>query len=190
MIIYKTTNLINNKFYIGKDARDNSNYYGSGLLLKRSIKKYGKENFIKETLEVCSTYDEMAEREIYWIRKLDARNLDIGYNLAEGGKGGCLGCKFSDEHKRKIGEALKGHVGSNPSPEARKKISEGNKGKIVTEEHRDKLRIPIKQLTKEGELIKIWGSTTEIWEVYPHCKVSECARGTRKTSHGFKWEYE
>lgn len=52
MIVYKTTNLINNKIYIGKDTHDNPKYLGSGIVLKRAIKKYGKLNFLKETIEI------------------------------------------------------------------------------------------------------------------------------------------
>jgi hypothetical protein len=65
MIIYKTTNLINGKIYIGKDSKNNSKYLGSGLLLKRAILKYGKENFKKEILEECSSIEELNQREIF-----------------------------------------------------------------------------------------------------------------------------
>ena len=41
MIIYKTTNLINGKFYIGKDSKNDPNYLGSGKILKKAFKKYG-----------------------------------------------------------------------------------------------------------------------------------------------------
>jgi len=44
MIIYKTTNLINGKYYIGKDKYNNPSYLGSGFILYQAIKKYGKEN--------------------------------------------------------------------------------------------------------------------------------------------------
>jgi len=47
-IIYKTTNKINNKFYVGYDTKNNPKYLGSGLLLKRAIEKYGQENFKKK----------------------------------------------------------------------------------------------------------------------------------------------
>ena len=86
MIIYKTTNLINNKFYIGKDAKNKKSYLGSGKVLKQAIQKYGKENFKKEILEYCTDLEHLDEREIYWIDKYNA--LEEGYNLTEGGTGG------------------------------------------------------------------------------------------------------
>jgi group I intron endonuclease len=86
MIIYRTTNLINQKFYIGKDTHNNPNYYGSGKKLKLAIKKYGKENFKKEILEICETKEQLNEREKHWIEKLNA--INEGYNISLGGDGG------------------------------------------------------------------------------------------------------
>ena len=71
MIIYKTTNLINLKIYVGKDKKNNPNYYGSGLLLRLAIKKYGKENFAKETIDICRNETELNIREIFWIKHYD-----------------------------------------------------------------------------------------------------------------------
>ena len=45
MVVYLTTNLVNNKKYIGKDVKNNPNYLGSGALLLEDIKKYGKQKF-------------------------------------------------------------------------------------------------------------------------------------------------
>ncbi len=86
MIIYKTTNNINGKFYVGKDCKNKKSYLGSGKILRQAIQKYGKENFKKEILEICSSLEELEIREKYWIAKLDAVN--IGYNITEGGTGG------------------------------------------------------------------------------------------------------
>lgn len=64
MIIYKTTNLINNKSYVGQSKHDNDKkYLGFGPLLKKAINKYGKENFIKETIDRCLSKEELDEKE-------------------------------------------------------------------------------------------------------------------------------
>lgn len=107
MIIYKTTNLINNKIYIGQSRKNNTNYYGSGKLIKNAIKKYGKDNFIKEILTECLTLDDLNEKEIYWIDFYNSTNLDIGYNIEKGGSSvDVIKYKktyvFTDEHRNNI----------------------------------------------------------------------------------------
>jgi group I intron endonuclease len=81
MVVYKTTNTINNKIYVGKDSKNNPTYLGSGKLLKEAITEYGKENFVKEVLEICNSTELLDEREKYWIKELDALNPRIGYNI-------------------------------------------------------------------------------------------------------------
>lgn len=88
MEIYKITNLINHKIYIGKDTTSDPNYFGSGLLIKRAFEKYGKENFIKEVIDITGDYDELSKKEIYWISKYKSTDKKIGYNIAPGGEGG------------------------------------------------------------------------------------------------------
>jgi group I intron endonuclease len=88
MIIYKTTNLINNKIYIGKDKHNNLKYLGSGIAIKSAIEKYGKNNFKKEIIEECFDNDILNEKEKYWINKFNSTNRKIGYNIAYGGEGG------------------------------------------------------------------------------------------------------
>jgi hypothetical protein len=102
MIIYKTTNLVNGKIYIGKDVKNNPDYLGSGLILKNAINKYGKENFIKEVLETCSTQIELNEKEVFWIEKLRATDKTIGYNIAPGGRGGNIYFHLPEEIQQKI----------------------------------------------------------------------------------------
>jgi hypothetical protein len=68
--VYKTTNKINGKKYIGSHyGKTDDEYLGSGLLISRAIKKYGKENFKKEILEIQSNKQLMLERESYWLNK-------------------------------------------------------------------------------------------------------------------------
>ena len=108
MYIYKITNKVNGKIYVGKHASKRKNYWGSGIILKAAIKKYGKENFIKEIIEYCENENELSTREIFWIKFLNSRNRLIGYNITEGGDGNSIivgywkGKNLSDEHKKNI----------------------------------------------------------------------------------------
>lgn len=88
MQIYKITNLVNNKIYVGKDTTSDPNYFGSGLIISRSLKKYGMENFIKEIIDETDDYNELSKKEIYWISYYKSTDRKIGYNIAPGGDGG------------------------------------------------------------------------------------------------------
>ena len=59
--IYKITNLVNGKMYIGRHKTDNvdDGYMGSGILIRRAVAKYGVENFRKEWLMFCEDEEEM-----------------------------------------------------------------------------------------------------------------------------------
>lgn len=87
-IIYKTTNLLNGKIYVGLHSTNNLNdrYLGSGWVLKSTIKKYGRENFKKEVLLVLSDREEAREVEALLVDKEFIARPDT-YNLQEGGMG-------------------------------------------------------------------------------------------------------
>ena len=82
-----TINLVNNKKYIGIDSRNNPDYLGSGKILKKAIKKYGKEKFQKIILEECDNRKDLLERERYWIELHNAADGNDFYNLLKGGLG-------------------------------------------------------------------------------------------------------
>jgi group I intron endonuclease len=131
MIVYKTTNLINGKCYIGQDAKNNPAYLGSGVALNRAIKKYGKENFKKEIVAWCCTKEHLDFLEVFYIKLFNTKSLN-GYNLTDGGDG--FKGKHSEETRRKMSEARKGYIGRNGvfrhSKETRKKISEIQMGRM------------------------------------------------------------
>lgn len=98
MFIYKITNTINNKIYIGqvynktiydrfarhiKEANPNH-----PILLDRAIYKYGKDNFTIEQIDEATSLQELNEKEKYWISFYNSTNKNIGYNLTLGGNGG------------------------------------------------------------------------------------------------------
>lgn len=88
-IVYKITNLINNKYYIGVHSTNNiyDNYMGSGNLIKDAIKKYGVSVFIKEILYIYDTRKEALNKE-YELVNIKIINDINCYNIAIGG-GGC-----------------------------------------------------------------------------------------------------
>lgn len=87
--IYKITNILNNKFYIGKHQTmdENDSYYGSGKAIKEAILKYGKENFIKEVLFTFDNEVEMNLKEKELITEEFVNRKDT-YNIGVGGEGG------------------------------------------------------------------------------------------------------
>jgi len=84
--VYKTTNLINNKIYIGyhKTKNINDDYLGSGKHLKRAVQKYGKDNFIKEIIEVFDNKKDAEALEAQIVNKEFTEREDT-YNIALGG---------------------------------------------------------------------------------------------------------
>tara|TARA_R110000782_G_scaffold79712_1_gene158182 strand:+ start:330 stop:767 length:438 start_codon:yes stop_codon:yes gene_type:complete len=87
MIVYRTENKINNKFYYGVDTKDRSWYYGSGIALKRAIKKYGIDNFVKRTICRFNTKEDAFNFESILVDNTMINNSQC-YNMKEGGYGG------------------------------------------------------------------------------------------------------
>ena len=145
--IYKTTNQVNGKFYVGKHQTKNlnDNYLGSGIALKRAIKKYGKPSFTKEILVLCETKDEMEllERELInenWLKK----NVDMTYNSGIGGQGGPLHKTLhTSETKKLMSEKAFNrapHSAETNKKKARVGASNGRYGKPVSEETKENIR--------------------------------------------------
>ncbi len=87
-LIYKITNTINGKYYIGAHKTDNvfDSYMGSGVLIKRAIRKHGKQNFQKEILFVFNSEEEMFEKERELVNEETVYDKNC-YNQNTGGTG-------------------------------------------------------------------------------------------------------
>jgi len=108
MVIYRVTNIINGKMYIGKttlglqkrkERHFKSVKSGSVLHFHRALRKYGFDKFVWEKICNCNSKKDLSKKEIEFIKKYDTYDGD-GYNMTPGGDG--VGCKHSEETKRKI----------------------------------------------------------------------------------------
>lgn len=133
--IYITTNKINNKKYIGQRKLANNSsddaYLGSGTYLLNAIKKYGRDNFYRETIEYANSKEELNELEEYYISKYRATESDDYYNIHAGGRSGNKFAGWSNERleqfklaqrERMLGEKNP-RYGIKQSEETRLKIS-------------------------------------------------------------------
>lgn len=257
MIIYKITNNINDKIYIGQTTQALEKRWwqhchdkkGYCRALANAIAKYGPENFTVEQIDVACTRDELDRKEIYWIKFYDSMNHKKGYNLLGGGnhpvfseetrkklslsrKGrklsqrhkdnirkANLGKRMSEETKNKLRVLFSGtngpFYGKHHTEYAKQKISENNRGKIVSSESRKKMSLARsgKRLSNEHKqkiAIALMGKknhnakrvlcveTGEIFDcmnsVYKKLKINShhigsCCSGKRKTTGGYHWKY-
>ena len=216
MIIYKTTNIINGKIYIGQDSKNNKNYLGGGILIKKALLKYGKENFIKEIIEYCNNKNELNEREIYWIEFFNATDHTVGYNIETGGNAK----NHSDETRKKIGDSKRGkslsfehklNIGiasANRTESTHLKLSESRKkwklsksttDKIVKTRRENKQKlwesIVILQFDVNDNFINEWKNIYEIvssrdFSKKKTCKqmIQECLSGKRNYAYNHIWK--
>ena len=206
--VYKITNTVNNKCYIGisihEPEKDRVKQHLSGSargnrLIARAVKKYGRDAFTYEILE-ANVFDEfLPDLEVAYIANYNTVAPN-GYNLDSGGGGAGSpsaesrrkmseahkGKKHSAETRRKISEAHKGkkpnNFGKKHSAETRRKISEANKGKTLSEEHRRKI-----SEAKKGKPSWNKGKTLS---VETRRKLSEANKGKKPPNFGKKLSAE
>ncbi len=143
--IYKVTNKINSKIYVGQTHRSLETRFDAHVamrlfprkygvrLLSLAISKYGKENFSIELIEELpegTSQSVIDEREIYWGNHYNSLSPN-GYNLKLGFG---LRSKWSDEVKKKIGDAHRNKI---VSKETRRKLSKIFKGRIISQKTKD-----------------------------------------------------
>ena len=151
--VYKITNKLTNKVYIGitnqgSGARYRHHWYESRIgepsPIHRSMAKYGEDNFTLEIIDFADTYDELKEKEKYWIKQYNSTDKSIGYNLTEGGDG-TFGRKHSEETKEKIRQKA---LGRKVSEETKKKMSETRLGKCSDKQREHLLKLTVGQSKK------------------------------------------
>ncbi len=137
--VYKWTNAINGKWYIGSHkGHPNDGYVASGRALLAAMKKHGRKNFTREILYTGTEYRE-TEQEI--LMALDAAADPMSYNMKNLARGGCG--PVSDEHRQKLSIAQRARTdirtGWRQSDDAKARISEALRNRTVSDETRSKL---------------------------------------------------
>lgn len=135
--VYKTTNLVNGKIYVGlhvtKDLNDD--YLGSGKQIQAAVKKYGKDSFKREYIKICETPEEMYNLEAQIVNEEFVKRTDT-YNMKTGGTGSWYHINANPEKYREARSKLRkqrNKAGDNPffDPEWQKKNNSMNNPEIV-----------------------------------------------------------
>ncbi len=142
--IYKTTNLVNGKYYIGRHSTDDldDGYLGSGKILKLAIAKSGRDAFRRDIIEYADDLDKLLQKETEYVTE-DLVKDPMCYNVTIGGRLGTSGFRHSDETKRKMSESAKGSrrfLGKTHTVETKQKMRIARLGKVVSDETRRKMR--------------------------------------------------
>ena len=215
--VYQHKNKINGKVYIGITSQKLEQRWGSqGCNYKSSphfysaIQKYGWNNFEHNILFTGLTKEQACLKEQELIKEYDLMNREFGYNSTSGGDIFVM----NEETKQKISQAMMGNkngLGHPCSEEKKKKISEAQKGRKFTKEHKQKLseaaknrHVPCsedkKQTLKEKshkkpvyceELDKIFESVQECGRQLgiPATNISKLCNGRGKTLKGYHLRY-
>lgn len=205
MIIYKATNIVNNKVYIGQTITpliERSNEHIRRALKNEdfhyfhcAIRKYGKNNFIFEEIDKCDSFEELNYMETYWIKFYRSNNKKYGYNLTSGGR---KNFTVSEETKEKIRQKRKfqkhpwlGTTGHKPTIEKMRLANIGRpspmKGKKLPEWHKEKL-IRVKNPIICIETGEVFATTYKAFKVHGFGVYNIIAKNPlQKTLKGKHW---
>lgn len=212
--IYVIQNNVNQKKYVGKAVdiykrikqhvtQLNTKSKDENRHLINSWHKYGRDSFSYYVIEYI--YEEnkedldkkLADRELYWIQKLNTLDRKVGYNMRLDSNGKCI---VSDETREKCSESQTKRF---ENEEERKKLS--NTMKKVRSEHPEKYeeskvklayanrKYRIAKCNKEtGEIIKIYEIIKDIQDENPEYYLQAikcCCQGTKNSYKGYRWHY-
>lgn len=183
--IYRITNLLNGKTYIGQHryTRQNDDYFGSGKHLQRAIKKYGRKNFKKEILLSRIPDRKSAdEAEIKYI-KLEREKGRAEYNITNGGEG------FRGHHRKDTRERISVSLIGNQRAKGKNLGNINAKGNVLTEETKRQMGESRKGNTNNGITLIRCLETNEIhrtleWAKLGYRNAYHVAYGRQKTCNG------
>jgi group I intron endonuclease len=213
MIVYKITNKINGKIYIGqtittlKQRWKCHKYSKDDCLFHKAIRKYGAENFTVEQIDVATDMEELNKKEKYWIEFYDCM-IPKGYNSTTGGDS----FLFYEGVRKKMSEKRKGvptnrHLfgeanpfyGKTHSEETRRKLSEYAKqrtgernpfyGHKLTQKQKD-AHCKRVRCVETGEVFESMAEACAKYNIDPSTMSKVLRKIEGKTCKGFHWEYD
>lgn len=208
--IYKITNLINNKIYIGETVRDidvrwnehksvslNERGHGYNYHLHNAIRKYGIENFIIEEIEQCDD-EKRFERETYYIQLYNSNNKENGYNYVVEGEGASpyLTQDFLDAWNEGLRiQQIAEKLGCHYATVSKRLLANGITEEDIKERHKDFLverdGKPVLQYSLKGEFIKEFPSTGACGkEGFQQSAICCVCNQKQKSAYGFLWKYK
>ena len=209
--IYKVTNTVNGKVYIGKtihsiDWRWNTHLHSAynermgdyDVLFHRAIRKYGIDAFDVVEIEKCENAI-LGEREKYWIEQYDSYSKENGYNCTLGGEGSI---KYKDEDILRYwnlgygSSDISRFLGCSRGTARVRLLSMGKsaeeirvRGNLAISEANQRR---IYQYNKNGIFLKTFYSVTQASKEINCCKtnIASAAKGNIKSAGGYLWSYE
>lgn len=188
MVIYKITNLVNGKIYVGQTRqplykRWYRHTHKSGCFaISNAIAKYGAENFTIEVIDKANTLSELNEKETFWIDKLNALSPN-GYNIQTGGNAYALtelGRKhLSESHKGKQCGEDNPFYGRHHTPEAKAIFSARNKGNTYA----------VRKRVTCVETNVTYDSVNDAYRATGVNNISKCCKGKAEKAGGYRWRY-
>lgn len=180
MIVYKVTNKLNGKIYIGQTSRSLNRRMAEHLAnhrtsyFDRALRKYGINNFDIEVIYNAKTKHELDEKEQYFIKFFNSK-IPNGYNMTDGGEGQIGIRRFGSTNS---------HWGKHHSEKAKEKMREARK-KYVKENHPMSKKVLNIDTNETFEYMEL------ACEKYHLDKstLSKVCKGKRKTCGGFRWKY-
>jgi group I intron endonuclease len=192
--IYRITNTINNKHYVGSSKNIEQRFSAHRSKLSKGIhpnchlqsawKKYGEEAFEFVVVLECPE-EQLLENEDRFISSMSACDRSVGYNIRPSASRTVI----SEETKKKLSEAASQHTGWSHTEATKAKMSNNNTTKKAC-----------RQLTLDGQIVTEFTSTAAaavaicgeyqtklFWS--KAANIASCCRGLRPTAFGFKWQY-
>jgi len=162
-IIYKLSNNIDGKIYIGQTSRSLKIRFNEHCLsnsgchkVQSAIKKYGRENFKIELITITGTQSVADYWEIYFIDKYQTLSREYGYNIRDGGSVGKFNNKGRKHTPDELSKMSKSQIGRIISFETRQKMSEAKKDYIPwNKRSKTNLQTPNPKLLPRDQLLLI-----------------------------------